>query len=453
VRIVIVGAGEVGYQIARRLASEAKEVVVIDKSEEALRRFGDLLDVQTVLGSGANPRVLDEAGLAAAEIMLAVTDSDETNLIACLFAQALAPHLSKIVRVRNPDYLRYQEKTNRLLAVDRFINPEAETVKTILRLIDLPGAVESSEFAGGRILFLGLRLAKNCSLATVKLADLRRNISDLRFIIGAIVRQNRLIIPSGGDRLEAGDLVYVVCDKSDSKAVIELFGCPVAPLRSICVIGGGNVGAGLARELEARHYQVKLIERDPQRCRQLAGELDRTVVLHGDATDQGLLEEENVGHMDLVVALTRDDETNILSCLLAKSLGVGRSLARVNKFNYLPVVQAVGVEHTVSTRLSAINSILQSIRRGKVLSAVSIKGEEAEAMEAVALEHSGVVGKPLRELKFPRGAIVLCVMRGEKVIIPTGDFVIEPQDRIIILATRNSISRVERALMVTLEYF
>lgn len=451
-RIVIVGAGEVGYQIARRLASEAKDVVVIDKSEEALRRFADLLDVQTVCGSGANPRVLDEAGLAAAEIILAVTDSDETNLIACLFAQALAPHLSKIVRVRNTDYLRYLETTNRLLGVDRIINPEAETVKTIMRLIDLPGAVESSEFAGGRILFLGLRLPHDCPLAGLRLADLRA-VAGPRFIIGAIVRDNRLIIPSGGDRLEARDLVYVVCDTVDGRALIERFGCPAPPMRSICVIGGGNVGAGLARELEERNYQVKLIERDSARCAKLSGDLDRTVVLNGDATDQGLLEEENVGRMDLVVALTQDDETNILSCLLAKSLGVGRTIARVNKFNYVPVVQAVGVEHTVSTRLSAVNSILQSIRRGKVLSAVSIKGEEAEAMEAVALAHSGVVGKPLRDLAFPRGAIVLCVMRADDVIIPTGDFAIEPQDRIIILATRKAIPKVEQVLSVTLEYF
>ncbi|WP_029895210.1 Trk system potassium transporter TrkA [Desulfohalovibrio reitneri] len=452
-RIIIVGAGEVGFHIAQRLSSENKEVLVIDRDASALKRVSEQLDVQFIQGSGSSPKVLEEAGIKGADILLAVTDSDETNLIACFFANSLAPHLTKVARIRNEEYTDYQKALARdILNINMVINPEVETVRSVMHLINTPGVREVNEFAEGRIQLLGIQLDEKSPLAGTGLTDLRDFFGKVNVIIGAIVRDDRLIIPSGADTLKGGDLLYFVCDKNHRNEVLRRFGFPAKPLRAILIIGGGNIGLRLAQALDSKQYNVKLVESDPLRSQYLSAKLDRPVVLLGDGTDQELLEEENIKSMDLVIALTGDDETNVLSCLLSRSLGTRKTIARVNKFPYMPLVQAIGVEHIVSTRLSAINSILHSIRRGKVLSTVSIKGEEAEVMEAVALDKSNIVDRPIKDIDFPSGALILAVLRGEEVIIPTGDFVIHPEDRIIIISTRKNVTHVERQLMVKLEY-
>jgi trk system potassium uptake protein TrkA len=265
-------------------------------------------------------------------------------------------------------------------------------------------------------------------------------------IIAALVRQDRLIIPKGKDTLQAGDLVYFVCRDKDLDFALQLFNQRPDPLKNLMIMGGGRIGGELARELEIRRYRVKLIERNPERCKQLSGLLRRTLVLQGSATDQELLIQENIGGMDMVLALTGDDETNILSCLLAHRLGARKLLARVNKLAYMDLSKMIELDYLVSPRLSAINSIFPYIRRGKVVSSVAIKGQEAEVMEAVAQEGTALVGTPLKSLKFPREALLLCIMRGEEVVLPSGDDVIQPDDRVIILARKASIPQVEKAL-------
>jgi trk system potassium uptake protein TrkA len=455
VRIIIVGAGEVGFHIAEKLVTENKDVVVIDKKPAALRRVNEHLDVQTIEGSGSSPKVLADAGVVGADILLAVTDSDESNLIACFFANALDPRVTKVARIRNEEYTSYRDAlATDALNISMVINPEVETVKSILHQIRYPGAIDINEFAAGRILMVGARLVKNSLLDGVSLMRLPDHLDGLRLIIGGIVRNEKLIIPTGEDELLGGDMVYFVCEHGELQQALEMFGAPSRPFKDILIIGGGNIGYRLARELDkGRHHHVKIVEGDDTRSQELSAFLDRAVVLHGDGTDQELLQEENVGQMDLVVALTGDDETNVLSCLLAKRLGTSETIARVNKFPYIPVVQAIGIEHTVSTRLSAVNSILHSIRRGKVISTVSIKGTEAEVMEAIAQENSDIVGMPIKDMDFPKGALILCIIRGDEVILPTGDFIIEPLDRILIFSISSAISRVEKALMVKLEYF
>lgn len=451
-RIVIVGAGEVGFHIARRLSSENKDVVVIDRNPAALRRVAEQLDVQHVLGSGSSPLALEEAGIKGADILLAVTDSDETNLIACFFANALSPDISKVARIRNEEYTDYQDALARdILNISMVINPEVETVKTVLRMLRLPGVREISEFADGRISMLGVRVEKEHPLDGLKLTRLRQSFEGLRIVIAAIVRGGELIVPSGRDSVEADDIVYFVCETSEVERTLERFGLLRQPARDVLIVGGGNIGLRLARELETDGCRVKIVESDLGRCEILSSRLDRAIVLHGDGTDQELLREENAPAMDAVIAFTGDDETNVLTCLLAKSMGARQTIARVNKFPYVPLIQAIGVENVVSTRLSAINSILHAIRRGKVLSTVSLQGDEAEIMEAIALEKSGIVEKPIRDLDLPRGALILCMMREDHVVIPTGDSVIRPQDRILILSTRGNIPAVERALLVPLE--
>ena len=453
-RILIVGAGEVGFHIAQRLACENKDVVVIDTNPEALKRVAEQLDVQTVNGSGSSPSVLEGAGIKTAEMLLAVTDSDETNLIACFFGHVLSPGVHKVARFRDKEYTQFHSALPKgVLNISTVINPDDEVVKTVLRMLSVPGALEINEFADGRITMIGMRLPDDSPLAGTRMMHLRERTGDARVIFAAIIRDERLIIPTGRDTLQGGDIVYFVSDAPSLPKMLGFFGAKAQPIKDVLIIGGGNLGLKLAQQLEKGRYHVKLVDRSPEQGLKLSEVLNKTIVLAGDGTDQEFLTEENAGTMDAVLALTGDEETNILSCLLAKRMGARKTVARINKFAYMPLVQAIGLDHFVSPRLSAINSILHHIRRGKVLSTVSIKGEEAEAIEAVALEHSEIVGKPVKDLEFPRGAIILCILRGEEVLIPSGDFVIAPRDHIIILSTRPAVPCVERKLSVKLEQF
>ena len=452
-KIIIVGAGEVGFHIAQRLAQESKEVVVIDKRADALRRFTDLLDVKTIHGSGSNPRVLEEAGVKDAETFLAVTDSDETNLVSCLFANGLSPGINKLARIRDEGYFQYKpELTKRILDISSIINPEVEVVKTIQRAIATPGTDDVSEFADGRIKLISIRIASDSPVRGITLLDLRKRTGELRFIVGAILRNDRLIIPFGQDSVESGDTVLFVCGTEEMQEILSIFGIHTQVPRNILIVGGGNIGLRLAQSLE-KTYHLRLLERDRERCNVLAAQLDRTVIINGDGTDQALLEEENIRRMDVVVSVTGNEETNVLLSLLAKRLGAKRTITRIDKFAYIPIASAIGLGTIVSSRLSAIGTILQHVRRGKVISAVSLKGEEAEVLEAIALETSEIVGRPLKDLHFPDGVIVLAILRGKESFIPTGSTVINPQDRVVILATRQSIPSVEEQLAVKLEYF
>jgi trk system potassium uptake protein TrkA len=448
VKIIIVGAGEVGYHFAEWLALEKKEVVVIDINSEVLQRVKDHLDVQTLLGSGSNPRVLEDSGLKTADIILAVTDKDEVNLIACFFANVIAPHIQKVALIRNPDYINYREALTRdILNIGLVINPEMEVVKSILRILGAPEVEEVNDFVGGRVKMLGKYLPPHSPLSGLKLMQLPEKIERNRMIIAALVRDETLIIPKGKDMLRAGDFVYFVCQTQDIEEILQLFGKQTTPLKNILVVGGGNIGFPLAKELEFRRLNVKLIEKDPQRCQVISAKLSRTLVLQGQATDQKFLEQENIGHMDMVAAVTWDEEMNILSCLLAKRLGAKKTIARVNKVPYIPLVQAIGIDHIVSPRLSAINTLFPYMRRGKVISTVTIRGKAAEVLEAEALAKSAIVGKPLKDLQFPKEALILCVFRGDEVIIPGGNTVIEPGNRVLILSTGAVIPLVEQALM------
>jgi trk system potassium uptake protein TrkA len=447
-KIVIVGGGDVGYHFAEWLAQEKKEVVVIDINPEALRRVSEELDVQILQGSGSNPRILEESTLKTADIILAVTDRDEVNLMACVFANVINPPIQKVALIRNPDYLRYREALSRdILNIGLVINPEMEVVNSILRIMSAPEVEEVNDFMGGRLKMLGKYLGPESPLCGVKLLQLPDKIEHHRMIIAALVRDETLIIPKGKDTLQAGDFVYFVCRSRDLDNILQLFGKEKISLKNILVVGGGTIGFPLARELESRRLNVKLIEKDPERCQIISGKLKRTIVLQGFATDQKFLEQENIGHMDMVVAVTWDEEMNILSCLLAKRLGAKKTVARVSKVQYIPLVQAIGIDHIVSPRLSAINTLFPYMRRGKVISTVNIRGKAAEVLEVEALPTSAIVGTPIKDLQFPKGALFLCIFRGNEVIIPSGSSVIEPEDRVLILSTGAVIPLVEQALM------
>jgi len=453
VRVVIVGAGEVGFHIAGRLALENKDVVVVDCNPEALKRLSETIDVQTVQGSGSSPAILEEIGIREAEILLAVTDSDEVNLVACLMADTLAPTTKKLARLRGADFDPYHDafKTNPP-HIDTVINPDFEVVRTIERLMRVPGAVDVGEFADGRIKFVGVYLEAGSKLAGAKLADLPDILDEERPLIAALVRDEKLIIPKGHNHLRQGDLVYFISQEKNLFKHLSIFDKHVSPVKRVLIIGGGKIGYRLAGRLEAQSINCKIIEKRADKCEYLADHLDRTVVLHGDGSDQSLLVEENIHEIDLVVTLTGDDETNILTSLLAKRLGAAKTITQINKFSYFPLLSTIGIEMLVSPRLSAIDSILQHIRRGKVLSALSIKGEAGEVMEALALPTSDIVSKPLKKVTFPKGAMVAGIIREDRIIIPNGESVVEPDDRIIIFATRDAVPGVEKILAVKLEY-
>ncbi|ACN16725.1 TrkA4 [Desulforapulum autotrophicum HRM2] len=454
-KIIIVGAGEVGYHIASRLAFEDKDVVVIDKDPEAVRRVSEDLDVQVILASGSSPRVLADAGIRDAEILLAVTNSDEANLVACLSANLLSPSTKKLARIRGAGFDDFHEvfKTE-APHIDTVINPEIEVVKTIQRLMRVPGAVDVGEFAEGRVNFVGIRLEKDSPMAGVRLLDFPMVFGDARPLIAAVVRNDELIVPRGDNVLRPGDLVYFISEKKRLADTVKLFN-PNAnqPLKRVIIVGGGRIGKRLAEALEREFIHTKIIESNLERCNVLSQKMNKTVVLHGDGSDQKLLLEENVGDTDVVVTLTHDEETNILTSLLAKNLGAKATITKVSKFSYFPLMSAIGLEKMVSPRLSAISSILQEIRKGKILSAVAVLGEDAEVIEAVALATSDITRRPLKKLSFPKGALLVCIIRNDEIIIPTGESVVAPDDRIILFAQRQAVKKLEKLLTVKLEFF
>ena len=447
-KVIIVGAGEVGFHIAKRLASENKDVVVIDRNPAVLQRILDHMDVQVLEGSGCSPMVLREAGIAKADMLLAVTDSDEINLMACTFANMLAPGLTKLARIRNDEYTAYGEQLASEIGIGLIINPEVEVVRTIEHMLRAPGAVDISDLAGGRIKIAGTWITQDNPLVGLRLMELRKKAGEMPLIVAAIIRNDEVIVPAGSDEIREGDLVYFVCEDSQLQPVFAFLGNRPTKKSSVLIVGGGNIGLRLAHALEKKPIHVKLLDKDPERCAVLASELDRTVVLVGDGTDQEALLEENIGAMDVVVTMTGNEESNILSSLLAKKLGTPMAITRLNKIEYMPLVRAIGLEHIVSPRLSAVNSIFKHVRKGGVLSAVAIK-DGAEALEALAGPDSSLVGKALKDLSFPKGVLVLCIMRADSVLIPAGNDVIQSGDRLFILSLTESIAVVERMLSQT----
>lgn len=453
-KVVIVGAGEVGFHIASRLSHENKDVVVIDKDSDAIRRISDNIDVQVIVGSGSSPVSLEDAGIKEAEILLAVTNSDETNLVACLVANIISPYTKKLARVRDADFDKYHATfRDHAPHIDTLINPEIEVVKTIDRLMNMPGAVDVGTFADGRVKFIGIILDKEARLAGSRLHEIPAMLGKPGPLIAAVIRDEKLIIPSGDDRLLPGDLVYFISEDDKLMDTLAIFDKHAEPVSRVLIVGGGRIGLRLATLLDDKPVYTKIIEKNPDRCAKLAEKLNKVVVLHGDGSDQRLLNEENIQETDFVITLTDDEEINILASLLAKKLGARKTITKISKFSYFPLMSMIGIEQVVSPRLSAINTILQHIRRGKILSSLSIKGEQAEFMEAVALETSEIVGRPLKNISFPKGSLVASIIRNDNIIIPSGDSVIEPDDRIIIFATRQAIPKIEKILTVKLEYF
>jgi len=385
-------------------------------------------------------------------MLVAVTDSDEVNLISCLMAKNLNPYLLKFARIRNPEYLEETDLFGKdLLGIDRVINPESEMVETILKLMEIPGASEVIDFAEGRIKLIGITIHRDFPLTGQNLASIGKLKEKL--LVGAIARGNQIIIPCGDDMIPAEDLVYVVVKYDALDRILGLFNLEEKVLKRVIIVGAGQTGTALAAALDQKKVKTIIIDKDTERCTALAEKLKRVIVINGDGTDRDLLHEENIKDVDFMVAITGDEESNVLISLLAKGLGAKKTITRISKFGYIPLAATIGLDTLVSPRLSAVKAILQHIRRGKIISVAPLKGEHAEAIEAEALETSAIVNVPLSEVNFPKGAIIGAIVRNGEIIIPKGDSIVRPKDHLIIFAFEKVIPKLEKLLTVKLEYF
>ncbi len=449
--ILIIGGGEVGATLADRLASENKDVVVVEANEERVRQLRESADIHVVQGSGSNPRVLAEAGLEDAEMLIAVTDSDEVNLVTCLSASALTVIPTKIARVRDPDLAEAVPTMFGEHPLGLTINPEEEAANSLLKTLHVPGAVDVSDFADGRVQLVAFNVDRPCEAVGMVLHDLKPKL-DIDFNLVAISRDGSLLIPDGRSDIRLGDRLYAAGTPEAMEQFAAVLEKTRRETRHVVISGGGGISYYLARLLEAEEIAPKIIEPDTNRCKFLVERLKRTVVLQGEGTDPELLREENIAGTDVFLALTRDEEDNILSALLAKRSGAAEVMALVNRPSYASLASAMGIDAIISPNQVAVSAILHFIRKGKVVSVTTVGGEEAEALEVVALETSELVGKPLREVDF-QSAVIGAIVRGEEVIIPSGDDVIEVGDHVVIFALRSAIPRLERQMMVQLRYF
>ncbi len=319
--------------------------------------------------------------------------------------------------------------------------------------MDVPDAQDIGHFVDGKVKYVGIRLNKNSPISGMRLIDFHDKFGEDRPLIAAIIRNNEVIVPRGSHRIESNDLVYFVCETQKLEKTLKLFGMQIYPIKSALIIGGGNIGSRLAKILEQDGVKTKIIESDRKRCHDLSEQMDKTVVLHGDGSDQKLFLEENVGQSDVVVSVTDDDETNILVSLLAKNLGVKNTITRIGKASYYPLLASIGIEKVVSPRLSAVSSILKDVRQGNVLSDISILGERGEFIEAIALETSDITNRPLRKISFPKGAILVCIIRNGEIMIPSGLSEVTPGDRMIFFAVKQAVKKLEKLLTVKLDFF
>jgi trk system potassium uptake protein TrkA len=449
VKIIILGAGQVGRTAAYHLSrEEANDVTVVDQNEETLRELQDRLDIRTVNGNAASPRVLEAAGVASTDILVALTNSDEVNMLACQIAWTLYRTPKKIARVRSADYTERNGLfgENRV-AVDVWISPEQLVTEHVARLIRYPGALQVLDFADGRVRLVGIRALQGGPLVGQELRTLREHIPSADARVAAIYRAGKSVKPEGTTVIEDGDEVFFLAARGNIRAVMKEMRREEAPVRRVVIAGGGNIGFRLASELEDKN-QVKLIERDPKRARRVSEQLRRTTVLQGDAADEELLLEENIDSVDIFAALTNSEEANILSAMLAKRLGAHKVMALINKPSYAELIESGSIDVAISPQTVTIGSLLAHVRRGDVVRVHSLRRGAAEALEVVVhgdADNSKVIGRRIEDISLPEGTTLGAMVRGDDVIIAHHDTTVQPDDHLILFLTdRRHIDAVEK---------
>lgn len=452
--IIVIGAGDIGYHLAQSLSLEKEDIIVIDKDMDKTARIRDALDVQSIEGTGSSLKILQQAGIREADMLIAVTDSDEVNLTSCAVAASQSKSTTKVARVRNFEYIDNPEIfSGSGLQVDHLINPDYEAVSSIMKLLQVPGAIDVVDFNNGRIKIIGLRVENPIFYDGIELNNIRKKSGLNDLVVASIYRDNRVIIPGGNDKIFFNNIIYAVTTNDNIDALLSFFGKEYNPVKKAMIVGGGNIDVALARQFEQLGISTKLIESSETRSQKIAEELNKTLVLYHDGEMEQLFDEEHIENTDIFISVTEDEEDNILLSLLAKQKGAKKVISLIYNISYTQFVSKLGIDLVVNPNLCAINRILHFIRKGKVLSATTFHDKKAEAIEAVALETSDIVNKPLSKIKFPKDAIIAAILREDKLIVPSGDSVIQPGDHVIIFALAEAIKNVEKALMVKLEYW
>jgi trk system potassium uptake protein TrkA len=448
-KILILGAGQVGSTVAFSLArEEANDVTIVDRNAEVLRELQDRLDVRTVVGNASHPDVLERAGAKDADMLIALTSSDEINMLACQIAYTLFKTPTRIARIR-ARALTAREELFGLdgIPVDVAVSPAALVVDYIEQLIRLPGALQVLDFADGKVRLVATRAKREGALVGHPLRDLPKHIPNVESRVVAIYRGGRGIIPDGDTVVEEGDEVFFIAARNDTRTVLREMRKLDDPVRKVVIAGGGNIGLDLARALEGT-CQVKIIERDWARARRISDQLSRAVVLHGDSADEELLLEENIDSADVFVAVTNAEEANILSAMLAKRLGARKVMALINKIAYAELVESGTIDIAISPQQITLGTLLAHVRRGDIVKVHSLRRGAAEAIEAVAhgsSRESRVVSRLIEEIELPRGATISAVVRGDEVLMAHHDTQIQADDHVILfIADRRQIDEVER---------
>ncbi len=457
-KVIICGAGQVGWQIARHLSGENNDVTVVDNNPELVRRATDTLDVQGIAGFASYPDVLDRAGARDADMVIAATHSDEVNMVTCQVAHSVFAVQRKIARLRAQNYLDqgYSDLCRRdHLPIDVVISPEKEVAEAALQRLAAPAAFDTESFLEGMGQLLGITIEEDCPVINTPLRQLTDLFSTLRAIVVGIRRDGALFVPSPGDQIFPDDECYIFTVTEDMTRTLEIFGKTQSKQERIVIVGAGNVGLGVAQALEARteKVRVRIIERDREAAETAADALDRTIVLHGDGLDSALLEEANISTADAVLAVTDDDKTNLLTSVRAKEMGCPMAITLINDPTLVPLMGPLDIDAYINPRAVTVSSILRHIRHGRVRGVYSIGDAEAEVIEAQVLGTSPIAGKRVRDVSFPEGTLIGAIMQEGKVVRPQGDTRIEEGDVIAIFAMSEDVPEVERLLQVSIDFF
>ncbi len=457
-KVIICGAGQVGWQIARHLSGERNDVTVVDNNVDLVRRATDTLDVQGIAGFASYPDVLERAGARDADMIIAATHSDEVNMVTCQVAHSAFSIQRKIARLRSQSYLTaiYSDLYRRdHMPIDVVISPEREVAEAALRRLKSPAAFDTESFLEGKVQLMGITIGEDCPVLNTPLRQLTDLFSTLKAIVVGLRRKGRLFAPDAGDQILAGDECYLCVATEDVPRTLEVFGKKSRKQERVVIIGGGNVGLAVAKALEDSETRIraKVIERSRAVAEHAADALERTIVLNGDGLDASILAEAAIDRADAVLCVTDDDKTNLLAAVRAKQIGCPMAITLVNDPTFVPLMAPMGIDAYINPRATTVSSILRHIRHGRVRGVYSIGDAEAEMIEAEVLSTSPVTGQQIRDIDFPEGVLVGAVQKKDKVLKPTGALRIEEGDVIVLFAMAADVPEVERLLQVSIDFF
>ena len=458
-KVIICGAGEVGKTLAQHLLKENNDITIIDQSEENLKEIKEQLDVNTYLGFGSQPGILDKAGAKNAEMLIAVTQSDEVNMIACEVANSQFNIPLKVARIRDQHYLDKDYESlfsKNQISVDLIISPETEVAEAIRRRLIAPGAFEIIPFSEKKIVLLGTKIEKDFPHIDKQILKIQEHINELKMNFLAIFRKEKIIIPNENEKIKLGDSVYLIADTNNLHKVMSFLGHQETKANSVVIVGGGNIGVSLAKRLEESKFgaNTKLIELNKERAENISAELNDTLVLNGSSLDLDILKEAKISETETIVSVTNQDEVNILTSLLAKKQGCKKTISLANDTTYRPILEPLGIDDVLSPQAITVSRILSFIRKGSIRQVFSLREGEGEVIEADALEASSIVNKKISELKLPNGVKIGAILKNDnEVYIPKPDLVINDGDRVILFSLLKTIKKVESLLSMRFRFY